>query len=1255
MKSLTKKLLLSLALCLGTALSGWSQTTVKGIVTDESGEPLIGAGVMVEGTTIGTVTGLDGDYSLSVPANAVNLVFSFIGLDDQTIAIAGQTEINVVMKADQTFLDEVVVVGYATVKRRDLLGSVSSVGADKLAEQPVTSVSQALSGKMAGVSVVTTEGDPDADIKIRVRGGGSITQDNSPLYIVDGFPVESINDIPSSEIASIDVLKDAFSTAIYGSRGANGVVIVTTKSADKGQKISVKFNTYYGLKTMANKGAIQAMDAENFVKFQYELAAIRGNINNNYAPYFGTFNDIDLYRGVPVNNWVDAIFGNTGSSFNTDFSVSGSGDNFNWTMGYAHMGDNAIMTGSNYSRDNLNFKANFKTSRTTSIDANIRYSLINTRGSGANGINDTGTTSGNGRLKHAVSYAPIPVSATSTDSDLEQDYGDNAPPLKSVADNDSKRLRSTWNANAAFNWAIIDNLNLKIEGGLEDFRQADDRFYGLTTYYVANNSTIKNTPSTEHKEAFRSRYRNTNTINYDFEQLIRNTDHSLTLLLGEEMTITKSNTLTDMVDGLPLFYDAEMAWHFMASGTPASSNNRFSADDKLLSFFGRVNYDYKHRYSLGATFRADGSSKFARGNRWGYFPSAAASWTISNEPWMSNTGGWLDQLKLRYSFGTAGNNNIPSGQLLKEYASSTTSWLSMANNIFTAGKVLNNPDLTWETTYTHNIGLDFSLFRSALSGSLELYQNDTKNLLINFPIPGSGYDSQYQNVGSTRNRGIELTLNAPVVSKKDFSLNIGGNIAWNVNRVTSLGGLESIMAQSYWASTEVGDDYIVRVGEPLGNMYGYVSDGFYTTDDLSWDGTKWIVNEGVADASGIIGTSYLRPGAPKFKEIAHDRPIYLDADGNFTENKGKAAVFDENGDPVVHHYSLTSNSRKVIGNAAPDFTGGFNFSGYFKGIDFSANFNFMIGNDVYNANKIEFTSSRKYYNRNLINMMDVDKRWTNIDWTTGELVNDPEQLKAMNAGRTMWNPAVGNAVFSDWAVEDGSFLRLQSATIGYTLPEKVTERINLNKVRFYVTGTNLFCLTKYSGYDPEVDTRRSTPLTPGVDYSAYPKSIGFVAGVNMVFGKRTSTKAKAAPAAAEVREVVKEVVREVVKEKEVEKIVEKRVEVPAKTLNGIYEDDLYFVIGQADLRPEEAFKLGQIARIMKDNPDAKITVTGYADSATGTADINKSLSARRAANVVELLKKAGIDPGRITYSGTGSDKDASKSPESNRVAVCIVE
>lgn len=1068
MSTFAKKLAI-VALGLLAASAAWAQT-VTGVVKDSAGEPLVGAYVIVQGTTNGAVTGLDGTYSITVKDAAKDVLeFSTIGFKTVVEPISGRSVIDVIMEDDMNILEETVVVGYATVKRRDLLGSVSSVNSEKLSEQPVTTVSQALSGKMAGVSVTTTEGDPDADIKIRVRGGGSITQDNSPLYIVDGFPVESINDISSSEIASIDVLKDAFSTAIYGSRGANGVVIVTTKSAEKGQKVSVKFNAYYGVKKMANADAIQAMDAENFVKFQYELATLRDNVKDNYLPYFGSFSDIDLYTGMKTNNWIDGVFGNIGNSASVDFSVSGTSQTANWTLSYANITDNAIMSGSNYGRHNLAFKSNFKTSDNTSIDVNVRYSRVDVRGAGANSMNDTGTTSGNGRLKHAVCFTPIPIKSTIQNVDDEDTQGDNANPLLSVADNDSHRIRNTWNANAAFNWKIADGVNFKIDGGLEDYRQMDDRFYGLTTYYVVNTASYRNMPANQHKESFRTKLRNTNTLNIDLTELFKLEDHNITLLLGEEMTLTKSNLLSTMVENFPAFYSAENAWNFLSSGIATSTSNYYNPDDKLLSFFGRVNYDYQHRYSIGATLRADGSSKFSKANRWGIFPSVAVSWTLSNEPVFEDTKDWLDQFKLRYSFGTAGNNNIPAGMINKTYsATSSGEWMSQGGTYWMAGKVLNNPDLKWETTYTHNVGLDFSFMKSALNGSIEVYQNDTKDLLINFPIPGSGYESQYRNIGSTRNRGIELTLNAPLIQKKDVSLNVSGNISYNINEVTSLGGLSQIESQSYWASSEIGTDYLVQVGQPLGNMYGYQSDGMYTVDDFTYADGKWVLNEGVADASGLVGSNFLRPGAPKLKDLSGD---------------GK----------------IDSKDKTIIGNATPDFTGGFSFSGYFYGIDVSANFNFMIGNQVYNANKVEFSSSRKFYNRNLSTMMNLDNRWTNIDWESGELISDPDALAAANEGKQMWAPFIQNAIFSDWAVEDASFLRLQSLTVGYTLPINNLEKYHIRKVRIYATGSNLFCLTNYSGYDPEVDTRRATPLTPGVDYSAYPKSIGVVGGINITF------------------------------------------------------------------------------------------------------------------------------------------------------------
>lgn len=1048
-----------------------SAQTVKGIVTDAAGEPLIGVAVMVPGTTIGAVTDIDGAYVIN-PAEGKTLEFSSIGLKTETVQINGRAIINVTLVEDANFLEETVVIGYATVKRRDLMGSVSSVDNKTLTSTPVASVSEALAGKMAGVQVTATEGDPDADVKIRVRGTGSITQDSSPLYIVDGFPVDNINDIPSADIQSIDILKDAFSTAIYGSRGANGVVLVTTKSGKDG-KISVSYNMYAGAKTMANRNAIQTMGSYDFVRTQYEIESIRGKVSNNYEPVFGSYDDIDLYKNLETNDWVGMIFGNTGWNMNHNVSVTGGSEKVKWTASYNYLKDKAIMTGSDYSRHNLAFKTQYKPIKALTIDFNVRYSNTDVRGSGANSINDAGSTSGtSARLKHAVQYTPIPLSGASSDSDLEEDYDDNAPPLQSVSDNDKKRVRQNWTLNAGVTWKIIDNLNLRVEGGLDNFSQKDNSFYGLTTYYVAN-CTIKNQPATQYKDLSRTKIRNTNTLSYNFEKVLgKNSAHSLDVLLGQETIFTKSNLYSTTVEGFPVFFDAAQAWNFMSSGVSQSSNNYYYPNDLLVSVFGRFNYSYDDRYSVSATLRTDGSSKFSKGHQWGVFPSAAASWTISNEKFMEQTKSWLDNLKLRYTFGTAGNNNIPASVNVLLFQPNTTTWISQSTTNITQVKadgksVMVNSDLTWEKTMSHNIGLDFSFFRTRLNGSIELYNNDTRDLLIAFPTSGTGYDLQYRNMGVVNNKGVELTLNGVVLETKNAGITVGGNISYNRNVVKSLGDLSRIESSSGWASTEISADYVVEPGQPLGNMYGYVSDGYYTTDDMTYDAAKkkWSVNNGVVDCTSIVGAEYMRPGAPKYKDLDGD---------------GKA-------------------DKKIIGNALPVATGGFFLNANFYGVDLAANFNYSLGNKIYNANKVEFTSSRKFSRRNLLTSMSPESRWCNIDWQTGELVNDADLLNEMNSGVTMWNPAVGNAIFSDWAVEDGSFLRLSTLTLGYTLPEKITGKFHCQKLRIYITGSNLFCATKYTGYDPEVDSRRSTPLTPGVDYSAYPKSRGFVAGLNITF------------------------------------------------------------------------------------------------------------------------------------------------------------
>ena len=1079
MRNFTRKFTL-LILGLSFTLVAEAQK-VSGIVKDTAGQPIIGASVVVDGTNNGTTTGVSGDWSLNVPnAPQQKLVFSYLGMQDQTVAIGNRTYFEITLESDAEVMEDVVVVGYATVQRKDLIGSVASVGAETIASQPVTSVSEALSGKMAGVQVTTTEGDPDADIKIRVRGGGSITQDSSPLYIVDGFPVESINDIPSSDIQSIDVLKDAFSTAIYGSRGANGVIIVTTKSGGEG-RLSVSYNGYTGWKSIANKDALTTLDTEEFVKLQYELAMIRDRVEGDYQPYFGQFCDIDLYTGQPKNDYVAQVFGNQGTTNNHNISLSGGSKEFSWTASFSHMGDNAIMKGSSYTRDNLNLKTKFKPNKKVSFDFSVRFSDTQVRGSGANSVNDSGSTSGNGRLKHAIGYTPIPLESSVENSDLEEDYGDNAPPMLSVADNDSKRSRQNWNVNGAVSLKLAKGLTLKVDGGLDSYAQGDNRFYGLTTYYVNNNATLKGQPATQYTDYDRTKLRNTNTLHYNIGEALDWEDSKLDVLVGQEYLYTNSNKLTAWVEGLPTFFDADMAWNFMASGTAVSTNQYYNPDDKLLSFFSRVNYDWKGIVSASATMRADGSSKFLGANRWGYFPSAAVAVRLSELPALQDIE-VLDNLKLRYSYGTAGNNNIPSGQTLQTFKANATTWISQGVTYWSAGNTMPNPDLKWETTISHNLGLDFSLLGGKVSGSVEYYKNNTKDLLIQFPTAGSGYANQYRNMGETQNNGFEATINYTVFQTKNAGLTISANASYNRNKVVTLGGLDRIESQSMWASTEIGTDYVVEVGQPLGNMYGYISDGYYTVDDFNYVDGAWELKEGVVDCSDIIGSTYLRPGARKYK----DQPTVevLDEEGNVVgmEGDGKLTVAD----------------KTVIGNALADWTGGLIISGYWGNFDFSANFNAVLGNQIYNANLIEFTSTRKYHNRNLLSSMSTDQRWTNIDWATGEFITDPEALAALNEGKA-GSPFIGNAVFSDAAVENGSFLRLTSATLGYTIPKELIQKIGVENLRLYVSGTNLFLLTSYSGFDPEVDTRRATPLTPGVDYSAYPKSRGVVVGVNLTF------------------------------------------------------------------------------------------------------------------------------------------------------------
>ncbi len=1070
-----KRLLLVTAMSL-ISVCGYAQSQVSGIIRNSSGEPMVGATVAVKGDKPASViTDKNGRYTIAVPEGVKTLSVSMMSMKPQTVAITG-SEANVVLESDAQMIEEVVLIGYGTVKKRDLTGAVSSVGAKDINTIPVTTAAEAITGKLAGVQVTTTEGSPDAEIKIRVRGGGSITRDNSPLYIVDGFPLNNISDIPPTDIQSIDVLKDASSTAIYGARGANGVIIVTTKSAKEG-KFTVSYNGYFGIKNIAK--TLDVMDPYEFAFMQYENALLNNKVSDKYEPYFGSYSDIDLYKYMKGTDWQDVMFGRTGTTSNHSVSVTGGSSTASYNVSYSRIDDKAIMLGSQYARDNFNVKLNTKPYKWLKFDVSARYSVTVTEGAGANDVTGSEKSTNDSRVKNSVIYTPLPIRNTTVAGDDEESFGGLYSPVIQNADNDRYKKRNALNINGGVSVNFTKNLLLRTELGIDDIFNEDNRFYGSSTYYVNGGGLLPvGFPGAQLVDARSSSFRNTNTLTYT-KTFCKN--HNFSAMVGEELISSEAQSCTSIMQGFPKFFDSKMAWAFSSQGDAVSVSNYYYPDDRLVSFFGRVNYDFKGKYLISGTFRADGSSKFAPGNQWGYFPSVSAAWRISDEKFMQGSQGWLNTLKLRASYGTAGNNNIPGLAYMQVYSSSATNFLPFASSFWTVkpedGKTLmSNENLKWETTVTRNMGLDFGFFRNRLTGTFDIYKNNTKDLLINYPTPGSGYSTQLRNVGETSNKGFEFSINAILVESRDFHMDFNFNFSANRNKVESLGGLEQLdRFTSGWTKSAFGaNEYLVQVGRPLGEIYGYVSDGYYSVDDFNWDGAKWVVaNADVVDNSVLTGKSW-GPGAMKLKDI----------DGN-------KKITNDNAD------------RVLIGNALPKHTGGFGLNASYKGFDMSAAFNWVYGNSILNANKIEFTATGAYYYRNMLNSFSSGKRFSHVDKATGERVTDKDALRAMNANASLWSPVIdgGTGLYplTSWAVEDGSFLRLNNLTVGYTFPKRWMNKVYIQSLRVYVSAHNLYTWTSYTGYDPEVDSRRATPLTPGVDYSAYPKSRSFNFGVNLTF------------------------------------------------------------------------------------------------------------------------------------------------------------
>ncbi len=1047
---------------------------ITGKVVDENNSPLPGVNVVEKGTSNGTITDVKGKYSIKLEGTNPVLQFSFVGYNTEDVTVGDKTTIDISLIPTLSELDEVVVVGYGSVKRRDLTGPVASVSASQLKDIPVTSTAQALTGRLAGVQITTTEGSPDAEVKIRVRGGGSITQDNSPLYIVDGFPTDDISSIAPTDIASIDVLKDASSTAIYGSRGANGVVIITTKSGEAG-RTTVNYNFYTGYKKLANK--LDVLSPYEFVLYQYERAQNNYLDLKSFQTQFGTWNQLDsLYGGVQGTDWQEKVFGQQAPMTYHNLSVSGGNKTSKFNLSLTHNDDKGIMLGSGYTRNNMNFK--FETNATDKLTVAFDARLSDQKIRGA-GTSDPGTSSAN-RLKNTVQYRPVKGLAVDPSQIIDQEEYYNLSNLTNPVDLTNDEYRNRHRTYATFNgsmtYEIINDLKVRTELGFENHQQRDEEFYGLSTYTARK---YGKKPVVDLSENRNVRLRWANTATYSKSKL--NGVHDITILLGQELYTNNTQDFSQESRSFPEDITPQVAIGSISLGAENQLPHTYEGGNKFLSFFGRANYGYKDKYLAKFTLRADGTTKFGPKNRWGYFPSASVAWRISEEGFYNI--GFINSMKLRASYGAAGNVRMDDYLWTTTFGVYTDNayYLNEVPVPYFSPSTLANPNLKWETTITRDLGLDLSFAQGRVNANIDVYNNLTRDLLIKSRIPSSsGYEEQMQNIGKTRNYGLEFALDAYIIERKDFRLSANFNISFNRNKVLELGNdMKSFTQGSDW-SNDTGDDYMVKVGEPVGLMYGFVTDGYYTVDDFNYDEATqtYTLKDGVADNSGITfaGPSF-GPGSLKFKNF---KDTEVDKDGN-----------------VIKDAVTFADDRVVIGNANPKHIGGMNLMMNYKGLDMSVFLNWVYGNDIYNANKIEFTSGYWRYT-NLLTTMSSDKRWRIVD-AEGNHVTDPQQLKELNKNAVIWAPPQGRNLFHSWSVEDGSFLRINNITLGYTLPKHVSQFIKINKIRVYGTINNVYTFTNYSGYDPEVDTRRSTPLTPGVDYSAYPRSRSYLLGLNVSF------------------------------------------------------------------------------------------------------------------------------------------------------------
>ena len=1041
------------------SMSMYAQSiVVTGKVIDSEGYEVIGGSVTLKGTPgVGTVTNVDGHYSLKV--NDVSkdvLVFSYVGMTSKEVKVNGRNVVNVTLEADAVMLDEVVTIGYATVKKKDLTGSVSSVNSKELAAVPISDVTQALSGKVAGVQVIRSQGSPDADVSIKVRGGTSITQSNEPLYIIDGFPSEDgLKGIESSDIESIDILKDASSTAIYGARGANGVILVTTKGG-KTDKFNISYDMYVGFKKVNKK--YELLGVEDFVKLDYERAINEPDVMRDYTiPTYGTWDEFDgLYGNRKGIDWQKEVFDHRPAiTQQHKFTISGGNKTSQYMLTYTRNDDKGIWYGSGLKRDNFRLKLNQEATSWMNFSTNVSYIDEKTEGLGT--LQEGGAYS---RMQHVIQYRPT-IGKNGSDEQLLIDDDDPVlllegasqmqSPMATIESEQRDKRNRILSINGDVQIKFTKDLSYRGTVGIRKRTINTDVFYSERSKQAKNAGAPYGWKEIEEQQNFM--YNNVITWDKTF-----NKEHHLTLVGGQEFIQYKTDYLKA---GARKFDKVNFGLADMSLGASPDKVVTLLESDKMLSYFMRANYNF------AASVRADGSSKFGANHKWGIFPAASFAWRASEEDFIKELG-VFSNLKLRLSYGTAGNNKINNYLSLSKMGSV---WIPYNGESTVAGfvsKQLHNPDLQWETNVTANLGVDVGFLNQRIQLSVDIYNIETKDLLLDAPVPLlSGYKTMMINAGKTNNKGIEVAITTHNIQTKDFSWSTSLNLSHNKNKVKALYNTDYMEIVSNWAQTSEFNksDYIIRVGQSLGQMYGYRLKGIYTVDDFNYDAQqqKYVIKDGIPYDKNY----YPKPGYWKFEDV------------------------DKNNE-------ITEEDRTVIGNANPKLYGGLTNTFTWKGFDLSVFLNFSIGNKIYSANKMYYT---KFNNRWRNTLKDEAMRRFTVMNDKGEYIfNDPVQLASLNKGHDYASvEGSSNLFFHSGYVEDGSFLKINNISLGYTLPKSLTSKIKLSNVRFYATGYNLYTWTKYSGYDPEVNTYPNNGLTPGIDWGAYPSAISLVFGANITF------------------------------------------------------------------------------------------------------------------------------------------------------------